>query len=459
MGIDQFAENSESEVLFNSRALQFWRLKFDPIYRSPLQFGDYLDYEMLVKTRGIIEMTDLKKQFEDNPKPMILIVEGDRGSGKSTAIHYLFNKFYQDLEYIEKRKILPIFCGVTNLVTDSAESIRKSFHLALLDAIIQTIRELRGTVVEFRSVDLTSAYASRERGSMVSINDNIYELLRYLSMWFQKTVLFVDNLDKADPSKYGLFEDFFLGEQDFLEYRILKHRASILFTLQPFMYHRFKNQSELSYLGDKSINVQTWQKKDLDELIFRRLCLAYQGDTTNCRINHFFDPLALEEIYTRADYTPRHVLIAIKYIMQKAADMSEQKQQRFCLRPISKAFCSAYLPEAIANIQRAWFKIFATIDTYVASHYHDAFAMVKESVKSNPQYARELLDTLLLVWISKNSDDKNAIEILCRQNLIHPLYKEEYEVAAKVSPLLSYLFNTFSQDKNQVRYYFLTKVF
>jgi Cdc6-like AAA superfamily ATPase len=453
------SENRDSEVLFDSAALYFWKLRFDPFRRTPLQFGNEIDYEMLVKTEGILAMNDLKKQLENNPMSLILVVTGDRGSGKSTAVHYLFNSFYQDVQFIETRKILPIFCGVNQLIVENAESIRKSFHSSLLDALNKSIRELGNSVVEFRSIDLSTAYEALEDENSFKINDNIYEFLHILSSCFKKIIIFVDDLDKADPSKYDLFEEFFRGEQDFLENYVVKNNTSILITLQPFMFERFKNNKELSYFGDKTIDIQTWTKKDLNELIHRRICLAFQGDPKGCFLNHFFDPLGLEHIYQNADYTPRFVLIALKHLMQKASDLSVDKRNTFVVKPLSKAFCVAYLPEVTTNIQRKWFKIFGNIDTCVASEYSVAFRDVKELVKENEGLAREVLDALLAIWITKKTDDKKSLEILLNRRMVRPYYKNEFEVETKIGKLLSYLFNVLSQDKNQVRYYLLTKVF
>lgn len=441
-----------SESSFGGDVLHFWGLDEDTLSSLPLQFARPEDFNLLVKTQTIESMKDMENQIERSSYSIPVIVQGNRGSGKSTVMRYLFKLI--ETRTPKKSDTLTIYCNNLDLDDTDFRTIKYGVHsdfLTRLVALLPIIRNEKGV-----SIQGETALKAIAAGNIHLIDGEIESLFTTISRIYRKTVVFIDNLDKAASGKYETYEHYFRKDQGF--YELLHKRLGFVFiSVQRYMAARFRRNVHVNYLmGGRTVGLGPWSEEDLDKLLSVRFRIGSGSKKERSfHLGQYLDRKALDMLYSLNDYNPRWVLLATKQLMNKAAELNKDPKSLLPLKPIRGVFVRAYIEEAKGVRGIPEFRKFDLIDTIVIRQHSKALETVKNCMRKNEAHAWDLIYTLIGIWRNKTTDDKAMANILRRHGVINQASKTTYEVNSLVENLLEYLYRTFDQDLDSVRYYFV----
>jgi len=432
-------------------ALLFWDLRFDPFSSQPLAFNSEKDYDRMIKTSSIKTMNDLTAQLAEDTLSKKIVIKGNRGSGKTTAMRY----FYKEMVPKETKSI---FCEVMNLQDGSRDELRYSIHSAILLEVAKAIQSDKKIVCDY---DLSLIQRAIELKSSHLIDNQITLLIELIFRYYGKLFLFIDNVDKPSTEKISLWLEYFSTSQGFYEF-LISHGTTFLFiALQPFVAARLKQSKQTAYLIDKEVEVSQWSRTELDGLLQNRLKLACKNPQ-NFQLSSYFDGDARLALYISNDFNPRWTMQGAKQVMQKAYELSQDKKSKVLCRPIKKDFCNKYRDVMKGAIPAPAFRHFEIINDLVVRKHLNAYDKIKKCLQHNEALAFFLVEALISIWEYGIYPDSQINYILKKEELIVQKKKasdsseEKYSVDPLVKNLINFLDDSFYGDPDSTRYYLLT---
>ena len=440
-----------AEIGLQHGALLFWDLKFDPFSGQPLMFVDYKDYDRLIKTSSIKVMNDLEAQLAEDTLSKKIVVRGNRGSGKTTALRY----FYKEMIPEEAKSI---FCEVMHLQDGSRDELRYSIHSAIVLEVARAIQSDSKIVCDY---DLRAIRDTIQQKNLPLIDNQITLLIELIFRYYGKLFLFIDNVDKPSTEKISLWLEYFSTSQGFYEFLISQGTTFLFIALQPFVAARLKQSKQSAYLIDKEVEVSQWSRTELDGLLQNRLRLACRNPE-NFQLSSYFDGDARLALYISNDFNPRWTMQGAKQVMQKAYELSQDKKSRILCRPIKKDFCNKYRDVMKGAIPTPDFRRFEIINDLVVRKHLNAYDKIKKSLQHNETLAFFLVEALVSIWESGTYPDSQINHILKKEELIVLKRKASsaqeamYSIDPIVEDLIHFLDDSFYGDPNSIRYYLLT---
>lgn len=388
-------------------AMNYFGLKIEPFFMDEISVGLIQSSDLLVKTRGINETNGLLQQFLNDKKSRIVLLEGHRGSGKTTTMNYMLSEI---LKIQEREGIFPIFCSVSfSKAYPSHEEIKEYLHKALLIALIDTIQNRKFPVARIAEAENIS-----RTDDLIQIDREIRRILYAISMSYPRIILFVDNLDKTEPRNWVEVERYFSSNQDFYTAKLLSGlgRKSIIYIVlatQKWMGTWLVNQVQYM-MGGKELVLEEWTLGETHQLFKKRV--QWASDRNSITLNSYFESQALIYIHTVNQALPRYIMRAWQQILNKAA---EEK-----VRPVGLRFVRRYR-ELVKGI---------SLETDLVSNveildrrlrrecprtYRKLFQCLESAEGEN---VLNVMDTLISIYSNGFSADKNSIDLLLKLGLI-----------------------------------------
>ena len=429
-------------------ASEFWNLKFDPFSGQPLKFKEDRDYEIMVRTTSIKAIDDLAAQLASEDLPKKIIVKGNRGSGKTTAMRYLYKK-------MTTPGTKSIFCNIKSSEIDSVEKLRYCVHSEVL---LEVKKALESSSDAVRDLGLHGTVCETIRlGNLPLMDERIMLLLEILSDNYEKLFIFLDNIDKSFEEKESLFLEYFSKDRGFYEF-LISHGATFLFiTLKPFIVDSLKRKEATQHLMEREVEMRQWTSSELDELVENRLKLACKTPN-DFQLLDYFDDDARLTLYIRNHFNPRWTMRGAPKAMQKAYELNQDEVSDVVYKPINKDFCDRY-PWMMKGTGIPDFKRFDVIHDFVVRDYYDAYTNVKECLQHNEVMAYSLVEAFVLIWDWRKYPDEFTKNILTQCGLIILNRRAEnsqddiYSLESSVNRLLNFLDESFHGDRESITWY------
>lgn len=386
----------------------YWSLDCDPFFKRPLKLSRNVDWSIFVRSSpGARLAGSLAKSFREDTHSKIIIMEGDKGWGKSTAIEYLGQLVKQD------PSVFAAYCDAYGILPfSSSEELAARLHPKLLRTILDSCRFDRrlSTSLVLEGED-TIKRAKREH----KIEEYLELVLRQISYSYERILICVDNLDKVPFMLWSRLAEYFGEQQPFYETITDKclDLKSICYTVFPMMSQAEKIITrDASYFGDNTLRLKMWAPKEIRELVQKRLYFAHKGHDFD--INNFFTEESLKLIYERNDGNPRYCQeVCSKLLQQGSIDR---------IKLVSADFCNKY-PD-LTRSSSAFVVSDLELLSKIIRHDHAAIYMkLRSMLKEGRHDPGVVLGNLLVVY--------------CRQRGIRSAEVNDLETVDEVLDILS----------------------
>ena len=437
--------------MLSNEAIQFWNLKYNPFSVLPLQFSDYKDFDLLVKTRAIQRMIDIYSLLKSTSLSRTLLIVGDRGSGKTTAMNYLGSLIIQD---VYEGKTLPVYCSVL-LEDESIEKIRLSVHESILAAIIESYSSHSSRIyLQNEEEKLEQILAARK---IYSVEMEIHRVLKRISSQFERIFLIIDNIDKAPPDKYPEFLKYFTMNQGFYERIASNANVIVCIAMQSYMYNNFRLDNQVSYLGDQVLRIPKWSFEELDSLLEKRMKQAAEIRHFHS-LNHIFSKEAREIIYRVNYFLPRFVMRASQQIMQEVFELDQSSRKpEYGLKPIPAKFCLDFKENVRAALTSFEMNRRDEVGSTIMKNFPGAYSMIRKCLRDYQEHTLELMEGIVSVWVSGDYEKTSIIEILKSSNIIrYDKKSKKHKLTPLIKKLMNYLGDYLDFDYDSIKYFFIS---
>lgn len=410
-------------------AMEYFGIKREPFFMDDIPVGLMQTSDLLVKTRGIKDMNGLMERFLNDKKSRIVLVEGHRGSGKTTAANYLFSELFK---IREERGIFILSCSIDiPKARPSHEEIKKYVHKTLLRTLID---EIQGH--EYAITGVAQAEEAFKGDDLVQIDHEIHRLLCAISSAYKRIILFIDNLDKTEPPNWVEVEQYFSSNQAFYTTKLMSglHEDSYIYivvTAQKWMGTWLVNQVQYM-MGGMEIRLGEWLLRETNLLFKKRIQWASDKEINP---KYYFESPALTYIHTINQALPRYVMRAWQQILNKAAEEKE--------RPVRLKFCRKYreLVKGI-NLESDLASNVEILDKRLRREcprtYRKLFKCLE---KVEAEHVLSVMDALISIYLNRYTDDKPSADLLLKHGLIEEIETKEGEINRyKVTKLMEKMF-------------------
>ena len=232
-----------------------------------------------MKTRTIFAIKDIKNQFDESLTSRIILLHGNRGSGKTTAMRYFATliKSNADQAFLE----VPVYLNINNY-GDFEREVNKSILIGMKDHL-QGEEKIGPNIVK-------EVQESIRTFDTATINSQIRLLFKIFCRYYKKRIIFIDNLDKPVTKHMKMIFDYFVLSQSFYEYFIKTPNTFIFIALQPFIGEKISKDRETAFFAGRSIRIRLWTYKEMDDLVEKKFERVYNGEF---ELNNFFSKAAL----------------------------------------------------------------------------------------------------------------------------------------------------------------------
>ena len=409
----------------------FWNMERDPFLMSPLNPHQPLDRSILVATKTIKRIRGEYEAIANSKTSLSYIINGARGTGKSTAMY--------DLYYLFSRKFkttnnLPIICNVyaNKDLVETTESIIQDIHVSLLLAFDRLLQSrsypYKHHYEEARSI-IEKGFSNID--NKVFIDRAIFKVYEILMSSFNRIVIFVDNLDKIHPKDYYRISESLSRDQTFIEFLmkgdILPEGKSCILVFTINNYIASLIEREISYLGDTSIEIEPWTFEEMTELIDKRLQSASKDNPYN--LLNYFEKDALKEIFIANDLNPRYCQNACKKLMEGSYEVYVNNKGRGPYKPIKKHFCCSNPMVMDGTKGFAPLTRFEILDVRLRKHHKGSYMDLQKCLNESKDRASEFIRALIDIYRGKNEQDPGKIpEISIKNGLIKPRKRGDREL-------------------------------
>ncbi|KYK32731.1 MAG: ATP-binding protein [Theionarchaea archaeon] len=410
-------------------AMEYFKIKREPFFMDDIPVNLIQKWDLLVKTRGIKDMNGLMERFLNDKKSRIVLVEGHRGSGKSTAVNYLISEL---LKIKEEEGIFILSCSVDiPKARPSHEEIKRYVHKTLLRTLIDKIQSL-----EYAITGVAQAEEAFKGEDFVQIDHEIHRLLYAISSTYKRIILFIDNLDKSDPRNWVEVEQYFSSHQAFYTSKLMSGLQKdsyiyVVVTAQKWMGTWLVNQVQYM-MGGMEIRLGEWLLRETNLLFKKRIQWASDKEINP---KYYFESPALTYIHTINQALPRYVMRAWQQILNKAAEEKEQ--------PIRLKFCKKYreLVKGI-DLESDLASNVEILDKRLRREYPKTYKKLFRCLeKVEAEHVLSVMDTLISIYLSKYTDDKPSADLLLKHGLIEEMEIKEGEINRyKVTKLVEKMF-------------------
>lgn len=434
-------------------AQKFWALRLDPFFMRPLRVSRAKERALLVKSVPIKRMNDLVKSFKEDDFSKIVLLEGSRGSGKTTALKYVCEQIGSNPE------VFIVFCNVSGLDVESPEELGAVVHKWIL---LSLCREIRRSAKLRRVIDLSNVSNTKEKVSLEELNFRIQNLIENISYWYSKIFICLDNIDKVRLEKWRLICEYFAQQQPFYE-SVTVHSLSkdaicyVVISSMIFMERILTKDS--SYLGDNTIRIEKWDFDGISQLVEKRLEFACRKKDFD--LNMFFTRDALQMIYASNDGNPRYVMSSCKALMQQA---SIDK-----VKPISKGFCSEH-QDLLRGTSFFVVGDLELVRAIIRTEYAGQYLKLRSILRSGKHDPLLLVDKLILIYMNQSGkkkelempetqEDREILAYLTKTGLLPMETSSRRDVYNLYSPMLKMfdaLYRRLQGDLDIMRLFFIT---
>lgn len=313
----------------------------NPFSRSPL-FAEAFDIgKFIVETSSIqyVEKDYAPRLLVKNP-PSLLVI-GERGSGKTTLMHYLRNQL---LNTPLKKKVLPLFLSMSAYNISSKQDFGSEFYSNFLLSMINAIARCNKGVDSNKYIRrLHAIYSSKflkETNVTEQLEEMVKEVLRDVSN-FEVLVILVDNLDKYVPEVYEDVIDYLDENKETYERTLVQYANSIGLELAFIMATSLDHHNVLLKVLKKMKSSETisihldWDLGYLYELVRKRL--IFSSISEGSKIDDFLNDKAIFKLYLACQKNPR--------LFQVLCERSMVTAMQFDFLPVGESLAERVIAE------------------------------------------------------------------------------------------------------------------
>ncbi len=455
-------ETSESgDVEFGTDVMNFWGLKDDPISPSPLNFKIPVHFDYFVKTRTINAVNDVKRQFMNGTESRILLLLGSRGTGKTTAMKYL-----SSLVNKESTEIAFIDCPIRADKDDFKKSVHLSIYKGMRNFLLKS-KKLTGE-------EINRLHSPISKLDVSEIEDQMEILLDIICSSYPKRMIFLDNLDKTTAGNlFEIVHGYFKSQQAVYENLLDYDNIYVFISLLP-IFKDLLTDPEVNFLAGKVIKVRTWTESELNDLLGKRLKMAFTRKEA-FRLDNFFTKQTLRLIYVANEYNPRWSLLAIKKLMKRyyevysnrkakldseINDKNNEKSKEIVdvnKKPlINEAFCRFYHREIQGVRGTPAVKIdFETLDVQARNRFKNAYDKTKIMIEQFKDFRLEIIETMISIYSHDDIlEDQLSLNKLSESGFVQVSHGR-YEFTPDVLKLFNFLYDNVHKNLSLLRHYLL----
>jgi hypothetical protein len=418
-------------------ALTHWGLEEDRIATTPLSFEDKnsIDREFLVETKTVHAMRDIQTQLRKNFISRIVLLFGDRGAGKTSAMRFLRSLLEDDPD------IAFIECPI-QLDTSNVNEFRKYIYISLLTRMVDFLleRELIDGKVH------GAIYDTIDKGNHAIIASAVEAIFKKLSSAFLKRIIFLDDLDKVELEKHALLTNYFTIEQSFYNIFTKRSNTYVFLALQENPGIEFTKDKNINWISGKTLIIKPWTDIELDNLLINRLEKVYVKGRFD--LNRIFTSEARIIIYNHNRYNPRWSLIAVKKLLQKGYEENKNIiDGQFCLDNIDEL---SIVRDGHLVAQHDYH----TLEVHLKHLYKAPNTRIENVIKRNVTNKHPLIKTLVSIFKDKEVEDRVALNKLLDEGLVIRNNKK-YSLANDITKLFAYADNILDGDQTKIFYFLM----
>ncbi|WOF16288.1 hypothetical protein F1737_05955 [Methanoplanus sp. FWC-SCC4] len=383
----------------------YWNLREDPFTLSPLDFKGSISYELFIDTDNIKKIeTDISSIVNGELKKKLIIL-GGRGIGKSTSLNYYYHqiatrvsKSYSDISLKKYQYILPLLITFNNpTIFQNISTFTQGFILEFLDSLSTALidSELNPNIT---GTGYIVNYIKKLKDNNEISPNNLKDIIDLVNQHFQKTIIFIDNLDKIKDDEIilnwlnysqGLFENIFWQE----------NVATIICGGAQVTWLYTSDSDDFSWFFDKPIVMDPWNSQDIKALITKRLSYMSKN-SKSYSINDYFEDEALNLIITGCLGCPRKCQdVARRFLIYGAEKECKPISHKFYID--NKNYFEKFMtrdPEEYLCHFTNWF----LLSTKMQKSHRTALKNVTTLLKKNKIKAKSLVDDLFILYNTDN---------------------------------------------------------
>ena len=303
--------------------LDFYGLTGDPFAQRALQTSGDFEY-LFVKTEDIANYVDPLVEHFETADPFLRVIEGDRGTGKSTIMHYMI----QQLQSKTLAVYIPYQYSALVGQRDPKYGVGADTLLQItlnLGRKISASPEYSAYTEKLRSV-FVALGANRESGIQertpppyAVVEGRLSEILDIIEKENIRALVAVDNYDRLEKD---VAIDFWKSNlaQGPISDRLVSAGVSVVFSAKTGWIPRIGLDPDLSYLGEP-VRITPLNDLSSKELLLRRFSNKAKQDA----VFPFTDDGVLE-VTKRMNGIPRFILETARTLLIEGARQPRQAQ-------------------------------------------------------------------------------------------------------------------------------------
>jgi hypothetical protein len=310
--------------------VDLFELTGDPFAQRALQDSGDFEY-LFVKTEDVANYVDPLVEHFETSDSFLRVIEGERGTGKSTIMHYMIQQL-QDKKAIAA--YIPYQYSATTALRDPKYGVGADTLLQVALALGRKI--ISNPAYVSYSHDLRSAFgalgANRDTGiperdspPYAVVEGRLSEILEIIRKERIKALVAVDNYDRLPKDIAIEFWKSNLAQGPFSD-KLMAAGVSVLFSARSGWIPRIGIDPDLSYLGEP-IRITPLNDSSSKQLLIKRFDHKAKPGAT-----FPFTDDAVLEITTRMNGVPRFILETARTLLIEAA--KKPRQDRTLDRPI-----------------------------------------------------------------------------------------------------------------------------
>jgi len=351
--------------------LGFWDLSHDPLSIRPLFKKNIETGDLLVHNAVIKKMDELVSSFWSAKSPRLIVLSGERGSGKTSAFHYAMTKFSLDLRGTPL--LVPVDMQLPGAGGLRVEVIQRSVYQFVFHAI-KRVLAAQDSTTQWPLIKEIEPGMNKNTTSVAKIDSDFRNLIDQFFKKHKKVCFFLDNFDKMQSDTSRLVALYFSTSQSFFEVLLEKAEENntilyIFLNVYQGMFRYAKRQ--IRYLDVPIVMKNAWPKQALKELLEKRLRTAYIG-RRQFGIELFLADDALDSLIDYSHGSPSDIQPNLRHVMDQAFAKRPSSDNGLRVRkgsPVTKRFLQ---------------------EVCVDFHHRISLGRVKDAIREKPERAMEI---------------------------------------------------------------------
>lgn len=443
--------------------LDHWNLNENPFDTRYLSYRDPHFYDLFVLNDSVKKFDEYFSTIIGNGSDRSLLILGERASGKTTLLNYLFLKILQMKERNDPKaeQILPILLSfksgkalksVDNMVDYFYKGLARSLRFSLSNAENLKINPYKEDFLDILA-DLNSCVKDIDADS-TQVEGILEDTCQRIKKYFSRSILIIDNLDKASIKRASDVEDFINQSQGFME-TVLWENGFYTVLIGPAFWIglNLEKNTEFSWIYDTHIYMQRWKFECISELLARKI--NQYTKYSNYSLDKYFTEDALKAIYESNRANPRFCIRAAKTCLLHGWKNGANR--------ITLNFLKNHPYLIQGSVEESELRVFYYLDKRISSdtNVKIAYSRLINIFLNNKDKSMNLAKDIIKLYNEEFETRKDFFnyDLLVEHKLVSlpdptshiSSHKNVFSMDSTVKRLIQYLFEELDDDENRVR--------